>query len=55
MIASDPLIEQVAADMWESRREPLLDPPWADAPYVWRERFTELAEVAVASVRRATA
>jgi hypothetical protein len=44
-------IEHVAEQMWESRRSDGLDPPWADAGEFWRERFVELAAVAVAALR----
>jgi hypothetical protein len=44
-------IEHVAEQMWESRRSAGLDPPWAEAGEFWRERFLELATVAVASLR----
>lgn len=43
------LIDRVAAAMWESRRQ-AGDPPWAGAPAFWRERFVELATVAVAAM-----
>ena len=43
------LIERVAAAMWESRRQ-AGDPPWTEAPIFWRERFVELATVAVREV-----
>lgn len=43
------LIERVAAAMWESRRQ-AGDPPSAKAPAFWRERFVELATVAVNEV-----
>jgi hypothetical protein len=45
------LIEHVAEQMWESRRADGMDPPWADAGEFWRDRFVELATVAVASLR----
>ena len=45
------LIERVAAAMWESRRGEG-DPAWAKAPAFWRERFSELAAVAVEAVYR---
>ncbi len=44
-------IEHVAEQMWESRRADALDPRWAEAGEFWRGRFTELAAVAVASLR----
>ncbi|WP_419808403.1 hypothetical protein [Sphingomonas sp.] len=44
-------IEHVAEQMWESRRAVGLDPAWADAGEFWRERFRELASVAVMALR----
>lgn len=46
----DELIERVAADMWESRRDVDGVPAWADAGGFWQARFRELAAVAVRSV-----
>lgn len=48
----DGLIEQVAEDMWESRRHGTLDDlPWAECGDYWQRTFRELAETAVESLR----
>lgn len=44
-------IEHVAEQMWESRRVDRMDPVWADAGSFWREKFVEMAAVAVAAMR----
>jgi len=52
--ANDPdgVIEQLAEDLWESRRYGTLDDwPWADAGDHWQRIFRELATTAVQSLR----
>ncbi|HVJ03822.1 MAG TPA: hypothetical protein VM662_16715 [Sphingomonas sp.] len=45
------MIEQLAADLWESRRHGTLDDrAWKDAGPYWQRAFRELAETAVASL-----
>lgn len=45
------LIEQVAGDLWESRRPGTLDDyPWAKAGGYWRRIYLELGETAVDSL-----
>ncbi|WCM29174.1 hypothetical protein NDN01_09935 [Sphingomonas sp. QA11] len=48
----DAVIEQTAADLWESRRHGTLDDvPWAQAGEYWQRIFRELAETAARSLR----
>lgn len=45
-------IEQVAADLWESRRDGhLCDWPWNEASDHWQRIFRDFAATAIASVR----
>ena len=45
------LIEQLAADLWESRRHGTLDDrPWLDAGDHWHRVFREFAATAVESL-----
>ena len=45
------LIEKLAADMWESRQ--VADyVAWADAGPYWQQGFRELAQTAIATLRR---
>lgn len=45
------LIEQVAADLWESRRHGTLDDfPWEKAGGYWQRIYRELGETAVDSL-----
>ncbi|MEH3046524.1 hypothetical protein [Sphingomonas adhaesiva] len=49
---ADDLIEQVAADLWNSRRYGTLDDrPWEAAGDYWHRTFRDLAETAVASLK----
>ncbi len=46
------LIEQVAADLWESRRHgTLCDWPWEDAGDQWQHIYRGFAETAISSIR----
>lgn len=48
----DGVIEQLAADLWESRRYGTLDDrPWEEAGEHWQRVFREFAETAVKSLR----
>lgn len=47
------LIEQVAEDLWESRRDGTLDDvPWAECGNYWQPIFRGFAATALASVSR---
>lgn len=47
------LVEQVAADLWESRRHgTLCDWPWDEAGEQWQHTYRGFAETAIASVKR---
>lgn len=49
----DGVIEQLAADLWESRRNGHLDDrPWVTAGEYWQRTFREFAEAAVDSLTR---
>jgi hypothetical protein len=44
------LIEQLAADLWESQRGGLDDWPWAETSEYWRRTFRQFAEATVRSL-----
>ncbi len=46
------LVEQLAKDLWESRRHGTLDDwPWPDAGGYWQTTYRELASTAIESMR----
>ncbi|CAN5773137.1 hypothetical protein BH11PSE6_BH11PSE6_01650 [soil metagenome] len=48
----DAVIEQLAEDLWESRRGGTLDDwPWAETSDHWKRIFREFAETAVHSLQ----
>ena len=48
----DALIEALAEDLWDSRRDSEMgDPRWEDAGMFWQNRFRELAARAVDNLR----
>lgn len=48
---ADAVIEQLAADLWESRRNGHLDDrPWVEAGDYWQRVFREFAGAAVTSL-----
>lgn len=53
---TETLVEQVAADLWNSRRYGTLDDrPWEAAGDYWQHTFRELAETAIGSIARQAA
>jgi hypothetical protein len=49
----DSVIEDVAREVWESRRRAEFnDPPWEEASGYWQGLMREMATVAVATLRR---
>ena len=38
------LTEELAEEMWESRRDREIDPPWADAGHYWQPVMPQYAE-----------
>lgn len=49
---TDAVIERLAEDLWESRRNGHLDDfPWAECGPYWQGAFRELATAAVESLR----
>ncbi|MEH3120362.1 MAG: hypothetical protein PGN16_00045 [Sphingomonas phyllosphaerae] len=50
------LVEQVADDLWESRRHGTLDDvPWAECGAYWQHIFRGFAAAAIASIKKRTA
>ena len=41
------LVEELAGEMWASRRDSEIDPPWADAAPYWQNAMRQFAEATV--------
>lgn len=46
----DALVEQLAGELWESRRDRTVDAPWDEAPVYWQAAFRQFAETAFAAL-----
>jgi len=46
------LVEELAAEMWDSRRDYHIDPAWEDAGPYWQTVFREFAQATVAMLER---
>jgi hypothetical protein len=44
----DALIDELAAEMWASRRDDEMDPPWENAGPYWHQAMRQFAEATVA-------
>ncbi|MBV9527892.1 hypothetical protein [Sphingomonas sp.] len=48
----DALIEELAIEMWESRRDREIDPPWEGAGDYWQRAMREFAAATVKMLER---
>jgi hypothetical protein len=46
------LAEQLAAEMYESRRDREVDPPWEDAGAYWHQAMRQFAEATLSMLER---
>jgi hypothetical protein len=46
------LIDELAAEMWDSRRDRDMDPSWPDAPPYWHRAMREFAEATLKMLHR---
>ena len=46
------LVEELAAEMWESRRDREIDPPWSEAGQYWQPAMRQFAEVSLRMLER---
>lgn len=46
------LAEQLAAEMWNSRRDHQMDPPWEGAGDYWQSIFRHFAQTTIAMLER---
>jgi hypothetical protein len=48
----DGLAEQLAQEMWESRRDPAMDGPWENAGPYWHLAMRQFAEATLRMIER---